>query len=76
MAPASSVAEMDTVAGPAGLTLSRTLTMTELTAASSDLILLRVEVTWTDDGAAPGEAGGKYDHMVALELVRTRQEAL
>jgi prepilin-type N-terminal cleavage/methylation domain-containing protein len=67
---------LDTVPGPAGLTLSRTLTVTELTAASSDLVLLRVEVSWTDDGAAPGEEGGKYDHMVSLELIRTRQEAL
>jgi prepilin-type N-terminal cleavage/methylation domain-containing protein len=68
--------ELDTVPGPAGLTLSRTLTISELTAASPELLLLRVEVSWTDDGAAPGEADGKYDHMVALELIRTRQEAL
>jgi prepilin-type N-terminal cleavage/methylation domain-containing protein len=67
---------LDTVAGPAGLTLNRTLSVTELTAASSNLVLIRVEVSWTDDGATPGEADGRYDHMVSLELVRTRQEAL
>ena len=34
----------------------------------ANLLRVRVEVTWTDDRAAP--------HLAALELLRTRQEAL
>ena len=29
-----------------------------------------------DAGAAPGADGGRYDHALVFELIRTRQEAL
>jgi prepilin-type N-terminal cleavage/methylation domain-containing protein len=69
-------ADLDPIDGPAGLVLNRRMSFSSLPVASGDLFLLRVEVYWTDDGATPGSDDGRYDHTVALELVRTRQEAL
>lgn len=64
---------MPTATGRNGMTYARKATVEELTAASPDLIRIHVDVSWTDDGAAPN-AG--HDHSVSLELVRTRQEGL
>ena len=69
-------ATLDTVAGRAGTTFRRRLIVEELTAVSNSLLKLRVEVSWTDDGAAPGAQGGVLDHRVAVELIRTAEEAL
>jgi prepilin-type N-terminal cleavage/methylation domain-containing protein len=41
---------------------------------SSDLLRLRVEISWGDDGAAIDDDA--HHHVIALELLRTRQEAL
>lgn len=67
---------LSTVAGRNGVTYRRRVVVTPLTAASASLWRVRVEVGWTDDGAAQGAAGGIYDHLVAVELVRTIEEAL
>lgn len=67
---------LDTVAGRAGVTFNRRVQVTELTATSTNLIKIRVEVTWTDAGAAPGAEGGIHDHRVAFELIRTASEVL
>lgn len=69
-------ASMNTVAGRAGVTFSRRVQVEELTATSTNLIKIRVEVTWTDAGAAPGSDNGIHDHRVAFELVRTATEQL
>jgi prepilin-type N-terminal cleavage/methylation domain-containing protein len=69
-------ADLDPVDGPAGLVLNRRMSLHQLSAASADLFLMRVEVYWTDDGATPGADNGRYDHQVSLELIRTRQEQL
>ena len=67
---------LDTVAGRAGTTFNRRLTVSELTAVSNSLIKIRVEVTWTDDGAAAGAQGGTLDRRVSLEIIRTTEEGL
>jgi prepilin-type N-terminal cleavage/methylation domain-containing protein len=43
---------------------------------ASNLMRVRVEVGWTDDGAAQGALGGQLDHLIAVEVLRTYQEAL
>lgn len=68
--------DLDTVAGRAGTTFNRHLNVTELTSVSTSLVKLRVEVSWTDDGAAAGADNGIHDHKISLELVRTYEEAM
>lgn len=67
---------LDSVAGRAGTTFERRVQVSELTAVSANLIKIRVEVHWTDDGASAGAEGGIHDHRVSFELVRTASEAL
>ena len=62
-----------TVAGRAGMTYRRRVIVTALTGASTSLWKIRVEVGWTEDGAA---SGGSFDHMVAVEVIRTIEEAM
>lgn len=66
---------LDTVSGRAGQSYTRTIDIEE-TAASSELVRMTVIVSWTEQGAIPGSDGGRYDHSVRIELVRTRKEAL
>jgi prepilin-type N-terminal cleavage/methylation domain-containing protein len=67
-------ANLNTVVGRDGTTYSRRVRIDELTGVSRDLVKLRVEVTWTEDGqAANGDAD---DHKVGLEVVRTTLEGL
>ena len=71
---------LNTVAGRGGITFRRQVQITELTAASTDLIKIRVVVQWSDDntnGSGSGSGSASvYDHQVSLELIRTVQEAL
>lgn len=71
---------LNTVAGRNGITFRRRVQITELTAASTDLIKIRVVVQWSDDnanGSGTGSgAAAVYDHQISLELIRTVQEAL
>jgi prepilin-type N-terminal cleavage/methylation domain-containing protein len=67
---------LNTVAGRAGTTFGRRLQVTELTAVSTNLIRIRVDISWTDSGATPGAQGGIFDHRISLELIRTATEAL
>ncbi len=69
-------ATMDTVDGRAGMTYTRRLWVGELTSVSEDLVKIRVQLEWTDDGADPNGADDRYKHQIALELIRTRQESL
>lgn len=66
----------DTVIGRAGMTYPVHMSVNELTTMSEDLIRIRVEVSWADDGADPATADETLKHSIALEIVRTRQEAL
>jgi prepilin-type N-terminal cleavage/methylation domain-containing protein len=66
---------LDTVSGRAGQSYTRTIGIEEST-PSSDLVRMTVIVSWTEEGAIPGSDGGRYDHSVRLELLRTRKEAL
>jgi Tfp pilus assembly protein PilV len=65
-----------TAVGRNGMTYRCRVVVTELPAASPDLLRIRVEIGWTDDGAAQGTQGGIFDHLIAVELIRTRQGAL
>ncbi len=74
---------LPTAAGRAGMTYRRRVILTKLsedTATSSELIRMRVEVSWTEDGAArtaaDGFSGGRYDHSMSFELLRTNRETL
>jgi len=66
---------LDTVGGRAGQSYTRTISIEE-SAATPDLVRMTVTVTWTEEGAIPGADGGRYDHSVQIELMRTREEAL
>ena len=61
---------MSTMAGRSGMTYRRTA---KLTAVTPTLWRIRVEIGWTEDGAA---AGGSLDHLFATEVMRTTVEAL
>jgi hypothetical protein len=37
---------------------------------------VRVEIGWTDDGAAQGAQDGLLDHLIAVEVIRTVEEEL
>lgn len=66
---------MSNATGRNGQVFRRRCIVSQL-AASSSLWRVRVEVGWTEDGAAQGADGGKYDHLLAVEVVRTVEEAL
>jgi hypothetical protein len=50
--------------------------VTALTGASSNLWKIRVVTSWTEDGGVFGSNGGQLDHSLALEVIRTVEEAL
>lgn len=49
-----------------------------VTAASPSLLLVRVQTTWTEEGAAfgAGSAAARGNHSIALEIIRTKEEGL
>lgn len=65
-----------TVQGRGGMTYSVTRSVAPLISASTGLWRIRVDTAWTEEGAAAGANGGQFDHHIALELIRTVQEAL
>jgi Tfp pilus assembly protein PilV len=65
-----------TTTGRNGMTYRCRVVVVELTAASVNLWRLRVEIGWTEDGAAQGAQGGVLDHLIAVEVIRTIDEAL
>jgi prepilin-type N-terminal cleavage/methylation domain-containing protein len=64
------------VVGRAGMTFTVTTTVGPIPVPSVSLFKIRTVVSWTETGGAAGSNGGQLDHAIALELVRTRQEAL
>src|SRR5262249_6897657 len=59
-----------------GMTYRITQSVVTLTSASTGLWRIRVDTAWTEDGAAAGANSGQFDHRIALEVIRTVQEAL
>lgn len=45
-------------------------------AAAGTLWRIRVEVGWTEDGAAQGAEDGRLDHLIAVEVLRPVEESL
>ena len=62
-----------TATGRAGMTYRCRVVVTQLNAASASLWKIRVEVGWTDDGAAQGAQGGALDHLIAVEVLRSEE---
>lgn len=69
-------AELEDAAGTGERVYQRRLLVQPLTAVSADLFRVRIEISWSDDGAAAGSDDGAHDHTFVLETFRTRQEAL
>ena len=65
--------DMGVVLGRNDQEFRRRLLAVQVMAAPTPLVRLRVEVSWTDDGAEPGADNGIHDHQIALELLRTEE---
>ena len=65
-----------TATGRANMTFTVQRSVTALTGASSNLWKIRVVTSWTEDGGTAGAIGGQLDHSLALEVIRTVEEAL
>ncbi len=66
--------ELEQAAGKGDRVYDRQLLIEPLD--SPDLFRVRIEVSWSDDGAAAGSDDGAHDHTFVLETFRTRQEAM
>ena len=62
----------DPQTGIVGLTFTRTLSINPI---SGRLLLVRVVISWSDDGADPAAADPQFRHEIALEIIRTSLEA-
>lgn len=69
-------APLITATGRAGMTFTVARSVTALTGASSNLWRVRVVTSWAEDGGTFGSNGGQLDHSLALEVIRTVEEAL
>ena len=69
-------ADLEQISGRGERVYDRRLLVEPLTGVSADLFRVRIEVTWTDGGAAAGSDDGAHDHTFVLETFRTRQEAM
>jgi prepilin-type N-terminal cleavage/methylation domain-containing protein len=66
-----------TVLGRNNLPYSVVRTSQVLTQASTSLLLVRVQTTWGEDGAAIGSGSNvPLNHTIALEVIRTMEEQL
>jgi prepilin-type N-terminal cleavage/methylation domain-containing protein len=64
------------VVGRGGMAFTVTTTVVAVPGASASLMRIRVVTAWTEDGGTRGASGGQLDHALALELIRTKEEAL
>jgi prepilin-type N-terminal cleavage/methylation domain-containing protein len=62
--------------GRGGFPFTVTSTLTDLPTISSGLLKIRVVTTWAEEGATFSGGSGAFDHSLALEVIRTVQEAL
>ncbi|HET9625734.1 MAG TPA: prepilin-type N-terminal cleavage/methylation domain-containing protein [Kofleriaceae bacterium] len=65
-----------TAIGRTGMSFTIKTKATAIVGASSSLIKIRTEVSWTEDGGTAGANNGQLDHMLPLEIIRTVEEAL
>jgi prepilin-type N-terminal cleavage/methylation domain-containing protein len=65
-----------TAVGRGGMTYTVTTTVDQPPGAPPGLIRIRVVTSWTEDGGTRGAMGGQLDHALALEVIRTPEEAL
>ena len=65
-----------TATGRGGVTYRCRVVIVPLPAVSDSLWRIRVEVGWTEDGAAPGAQGGALDHLIAVEVIRSVEVGL
>ena len=65
-----------TATGRNGMTYRCRVIVISLVSVSAGLSRVRVEIGWTDDGADQGAQGGILDHLIAVEVIRTVEEAL
>jgi prepilin-type N-terminal cleavage/methylation domain-containing protein len=68
--------ELEEATGKGDHVYQRQLLVEPIDAVSPDLFRVRLEVSWTEDGAAAGSDNGAHDHTFVLETLRTRQEVL
>jgi prepilin-type N-terminal cleavage/methylation domain-containing protein len=68
--------ELEQAAGKGERIYDRRLVVDPLDEVSADLFRVRIEVTWTEDGATAGADDGAHDHRLVLETFRTRQEQM
>lgn len=66
--------QLDTVIGRAGITYRR-LFSAQQTAANT-LVRVRVVISWSDSGDDPSVVDEQEKHDIALEMLRTMEEAL
>lgn len=65
--------------GPDKTRYERLVSVTPLGPAASplqDLVRVRIEIRWTDEGAAAGTTDSRLRHRMVLETIRTRQDLL
>jgi prepilin-type N-terminal cleavage/methylation domain-containing protein len=67
--------QVRSVVGRGGMTFTLTTTVRPRPDPSVSLFKIRTVVSWTEIGGVAGANGGQLDHAIALELVRTQQEA-
>lgn len=65
-----------TTTGRGAMTYTVTTQASTLPGTSASLVKIRTVVSWTDDGGTAGSNGGQLDHQLALEVIRTMEEAL
>ncbi len=76
LGPAPIDVELEQARGRGERVYGRHLTIEAIDSVSADLFRVRIEVTWSDDGAVAGAEDGIHDHTFVLETFRTRQESL
>jgi prepilin-type N-terminal cleavage/methylation domain-containing protein len=69
-------ADLEEATGKGEHVYRRRLLIEPIDAVSPDLFRVRIEVSWSEDGAAAGSDEGAHDHTFVLETLRTRQEVM
>lgn len=68
--------ELEQASGRGERVYGRHIAIEAIDSVSQDLFRVRIEVTWSDDGAVAGAEDGIHDHTFVLETFRTRQESM
>jgi len=73
--PTSARTQSRVAPGRGGVPFTVTTTVAPLPGVSASLMLVRVVTSWAEGGGTLGQSGGQLDHSLALEIVRTLEEA-